>query len=1277
MLMLALPISLIVIRHPAAASPCECNLFSSPTGQGNFNDGSAVELGVKFTPNINGLINAVRFYKQGSMSGTHVGHLWTSGGSQITQVTFTGEGASGWQTMNFPSAISVTAGTTYYASVTMNDGRYIATPNYFTSDITSGPLTAPAAGNGNYNTTGGSFPSTISGNSSNYWIDIAFFGTDPPTVQSVAPTNAATGVLPGKAVSAVFDQSMNASSFNSSTFTVEDDSHNAVAGSYSYSDTTKTAKFVPTQGYSVNTHYTATLKGGTGTTVKNSADIALASNYTWSFTTAATNSCPCSLKDRTSPTSTGTFDDTGGVELGVKIKPSTDGYITQLRFYKPITSTETSHTGHIWDSAGNNLATVSFSGESDFGWQDAKLSSPLHVSEGQVYILSYGTTTATYVATQELTGANISNGYLTAYADQSSENTTTGSGTRNGVFSNTPGTYPNSGSTNGSYYWIDAVFSTTSAPSNPLSVSVTQPTANSYGIARNQTVTAAFNRTIDGTTVTNSTFRLFDASNNQVSGTASYDAAKGTANFTPSSQLTYGQKYTAKLSGTVADAGGISLGSEQSWSFTVGTAVSTDPDAVPGGPVLVITNGSDPYSKYYTEILRTEGLNYFDSKELSTVNAATLANYKAVVLAETSLTQPQADMFTDWVNAGGNLIAMRPDSKLAGLLGLTSAGTTRANQYMLIDTSKAPGQGLVNETIQYKGTADNYSLSGASTVSTFYSDATTSTSNPAVTTRSVGSNGGTAVAFAYDLAKSVIAQHQGNKAWVGQDRDNIGPVRANDLFFGAKTGDVQPDWVDLNKIHIPQADEQQRLLANVIIESTKDKQPMPRFWYLPGDYKAAVVMAGDDHGLGNNTGTEITMNNWLNNSPTGCSLMDWQCVRSSHYIYTSSGLTDARAAQYLTYGFEIGDHVGTACSNFTSFATLSAEYTATLNTWRAKYSSIPNQVSHRYHCYVWNEWDTQARVDLANGIRYDLNYVAFPGTWIGSRSPIMTGSAMNMRFTDTTGAMLDVRQGTTNIDDQAAGGTDTTLNALLDGALNNNYYGIFGTHYDMGNVFDKTLFAAIRAHNVPMISSAQALSWLDGRNSSTFSNFSGGNGQYNFTVAAAVGAVKLRAMLPTHDAAGTLTALSLAGSTVSYQTQTVKGEEYAVFDASPGAYVATYSDQSSGGGGSGGSSGSGSSSAGQGAGAATKTAVPRASNTTQQETSVLDEQKPPETSKTTQPAQQTTTPTLPSTSDATSPEQSGNAFPWWLVYGVLGFGVLGFGFWLFLLWRRRHADASN
>ena len=135
-------------------------------------------------------------------------------------------------------------------------------------------------------------------------------------------------------------------------------------------------------------------------------------------------------------------------------------------------------------------------------------------------------------------------------------------------------------------------------------------------------------------------------------------------------------------------------------------------------------------------------------------------------------------MLSDWVNAGGNLIAMRPDSQLASLLGLTSAGSTLSEAYLLVNTAAAPGQGIVNQTIQFHGTADRYTLNGATAIATLYSNATTATTNPAVTIRSVGSSGGQAAAFTYDLAKSIVYTRQGNPAWKGINGDGSSWPRA-------------------------------------------------------------------------------------------------------------------------------------------------------------------------------------------------------------------------------------------------------------------------------------------------------------------------------------------------------------------------------------------------------------------------------------------------------------------------------------------------------------------
>ena len=151
------------------------------------------------------------------------------------------------------------------------------------------------------------------------------------------------------------------------------------------------------------------------------------------------------------------------------------------------------------------------------------------------------------------------------------------------------------------------------------------------------------------------------------------------------------------------------------------------------------------------------------------------------------------------------------------------------------------------------------------------------TSSPAVTVRSVGTSGGQVAAFTYDLARSVVYTRQGNPAWAGQERDGQAPIRPDDLFFGGS----QPDWVDLTKVAIPQADEQQRLLANLIQFMNADRKPIPRFWYLPRGLKAAVVMTGDDHGF---NGTPGRFDIYQANSPAGCSVANWECVRATSYI---------------------------------------------------------------------------------------------------------------------------------------------------------------------------------------------------------------------------------------------------------------------------------------------------------------------------------------------------------------------------------------------------------
>lgn len=1159
--------------------PCPCHVFTTTPSPGLFNQPGGIEVGFKFRADLDGYISGIRFLKDIQMTGPHTVSLWNNVGVRIAQAVSSGETATGWQEVNF-TPVAVSANTLYTASVFSSDGKYVATSGYFNTPIVNAPLTAPQngtvpasdgfgmSGQGIYEDDGTNSYPTKSFNAANYWVDVSFRGSpnsNPPTVTTTIPAANATSTSLGTNIMATFDMPMDSSTITASTFTVKDDTNTSVVGTVSYNSTSKRATFVPTSPLAPGKVYTATLKGGAGTVVNSLDGIALANDYVWSFTTVITDPCPCSLKGNVAPEGSTTSDDPSGFELGVKVVPQSNGYISKIRFYKPIISPDTTHTGNIWNAQGTKLASATFTNETEYGWQEATLASPLAVQQGEVYVISYGTPSGVYQASiGALNGTNIGSSELVAYATNDSRNTTAGSGAKNGAFiQDGVGSYPNAGNNGGSYYWVDAVFSSSNTISTPLTVSLTQPKNGAVGLEVNKKFTASFNKALNAGSVNGSNVKVYNKAGAQVTGTVAYNSGEHQVTFSPAGGIwATNEMYTVHLTTGVTATDSSALTSEYVTSFSTGGALNTDMTKGLGGPVLVITSNDNQYDSYYAEILRTEGITYFDVKDISSVNTALLANYRAVILSEMSLTQSQVDMFSNWVNMGGDFMAMHPDKKLAPLLGLQDSGTSRTNQYLAVNTSSAPGSGIVSSTIQFKGSADNYTNNGTQEVATLYSDAATPTTNPAATKRSVGSYGGTAMAFTYDLATSVIRLHQGNPAWAGQERDGDVTKRSNDLFYGNKAGDVQPDWVDMNKIHIPQADEQQRLLINMLSEATKDIQPLPRFWYLPHETKAAIVFAGDDHGIQIDGGTERHLNDWLNESGINCSVIDWECIRASHYIYDDVPITNTRAVQYDQLGFEIGEHPSNSkgCGNVTSYSDLNNLFVSNFAAFRAKFPGLANQTTDRFHCYLWGDWDGTAKASVANGIHYGLDYVAYPSSWINGRSPLITGSGMNMRLTDVNGALLDIYQGVTNFDNTAT--NLTSINATLDNALGSTgYYGMFGSHYDMVDQYDRTLLSAAKAHNVPLISSKQAQTWLDGRGSSRFDNLASTNqGKLTFTLIPGQGTVGLRSMIPKKDSGGTVTTISRDSGSISFTNETIKGVDYAVFDAQPGDYTVMYSD---------------------------------------------------------------------------------------------------------------------
>ncbi len=850
-------------------------------------------------------------------------------------------------------------------------------------------------------------------------------------------------------------------------------------------------------------------------------------------TAAAAASKPNTLFD---PSNVPTVVDTGpdaGVEVGVKFKSDINGAISAIRFYKA-SANAGPHVARLWTISGTLLASATSSNETSFGWQQVEFSAPVIINAGEVYVASYHASAGHYsFSPQYFAQSGVDRPPLHAPASKDAGG--------NGVYAyGSTSVFPG-GSNNSANYWVDVIFT----PRDLAMVAITVKPASASIVAGASGSFTATGKYSDGSTQDLSGLAVWESNNPGIATVSSFGQAMGVSG----GETTI----TARLRSTVGSAT---------------LAVRAGPSEAPV-PLLVVTSGTNPFTAYLPEILRAEGLNEFDVLDMAQVTSTVLSSYDLVLLGNMALTSSQVAMISEWVKGGGNLIAMRPDKQLAGLLGVADAGGTLSEAYLQINTSTGPGVGLVADPIQYHGRADRYLLKGATSFATLYSSASTATTHPAVTLNTVGR--GQAAAFAYDLGRSVVYTRQGNPAWSGQARDRSTPIRSYELFFGQSRTDPQPDWLDFANIAIPQADEQQRLLANLILQMTAVKKPLPRFWYLPRGFKAVVVMTGDDHGAmyaSGNGATASRFSEYLLASPPGCKVENWECVRASAYLFppavAANPLLPDQAVDAVSRGFEIAVHVDSIpdCSDWTP-ASLDAFYTGQLSSFASRYAGVPAVQTGRIHCVSWSDYDTQPQVELKHGIRLDANYYYYPKPWVNNRPGLFTGSGMPQRFATRTGAVLDVYQAVTQMTDESGQSYPLTINTLLDNALGPlGYYGVFtaNMHTDSADsTTARSIVAAALNRGVPVVSALQILQWLDGRNGSFFSAVSWKDDTLAFKVYAAPGANGLAVLLPANGPSGRLAGISRNDSPVPYTTLVVKGIEYVAFAAgSGGSFQASY-----------------------------------------------------------------------------------------------------------------------
>ena len=149
-----------------------------------------------------------------------------------------------------------------------------------------------------------------------------------------------------------------------------------------------------------------------------------------------------------------------------------------------------------------------------------------------------------------------------------------------------------------------------------------------------------------------------------------------------------------------------------------GGPTAPPPDQAPGGPILVIASPGNAFTRYYAEILRAEGFNAFAVADIALVDGRDARRPRRRHPRRDAADAAQVTMFTNWVHGrrqpdrdAARQAARRPPRprrRAAARSPTPTCWSTRRRRRVSASSI---------ETIQFHGTADRYTLAGATRAS--------------------------------------------------------------------------------------------------------------------------------------------------------------------------------------------------------------------------------------------------------------------------------------------------------------------------------------------------------------------------------------------------------------------------------------------------------------------------------------------------------------------------------------------------------------------------------
>lgn len=277
---------------------------------------------------------------------------------------------------------------------------------------------------------------------------------------------------------------------------------------------------------------------------------------------AVTVNCPCGLYGQNYVPSVVSESDSTPVELGVKFTSAVNGWIAGIRFYKGPGNNGT-HTGTLWSSSGQQLATGTFTNETSSGWQTLQFVHPIAINANTVYVASYFAPDGHYAYDLQQFYPGITGSPYLPPLDSTPLAAVRATATvANGLFNEGGPGFPQS-TYNDSGYGVDVVFDTTEPPSPPPVITSAQPPSGASSVPVTSPINVTFDQQLQAGSAT---ITVTDSSGHAVAGTTSLSGGGTVLTFAPSSALAPGAVYTVSVSGAANSSGNVMATS--TWSFT-------------------------------------------------------------------------------------------------------------------------------------------------------------------------------------------------------------------------------------------------------------------------------------------------------------------------------------------------------------------------------------------------------------------------------------------------------------------------------------------------------------------------------------------------------------------------------------------------------------------------------------------------------------------------------------------------------------------------------------